>query len=186
MTKARYFPTECKKQSLLDGYAEVAISHDTKNGVRAIGYSGKRLRFDFHYVFRSENAASTYIEKWVAGLEAAQKNKQNKKETKRNFTHDFKVGDLLCSSWGYDQTNVDFFQVVEVVSGKSIKISEIQGECSEEIGFCTAYKKPIVDAFVGKVMLKRVNHLGYVRINDVCVASRYEKSKKGKMFSWYA
>lgn len=35
------------------------------------------------------------------------------------------IGDFFYSSWGYDQTNVDFFEVVSVsASGKTIKIQE--------------------------------------------------------------
>jgi hypothetical protein len=33
------------------------------------------------------------------------------------------VGDVLVSSWGYDQTNVDFYRVVSLTaSGKSVRI----------------------------------------------------------------
>lgn len=38
----------------------------------------------------------------------------------------FKVGDILYSSWGYDQTNIDFFQVVKATD-KSVWIREIEG-----------------------------------------------------------
>src|SRR5438552_359421 len=35
------------------------------------------------------------------------------------------VGDFFVSSWGYDQTNVDFYRVVEVSkSGKTVKVQE--------------------------------------------------------------
>jgi hypothetical protein len=34
-----------------------------------------------------------------------------------------KVGDYFVSSWGYDQTNVDFYKVV-AVTAKSIKVQE--------------------------------------------------------------
>lgn len=36
-----------------------------------------------------------------------------------------KVGDFFVSSWGYDQTNVDFYKVVGVTkSGKSVKVQQ--------------------------------------------------------------
>lgn len=35
------------------------------------------------------------------------------------------VGDFFVCSWGYDQTNVDFYKVIEVTpSGKSIKVQQ--------------------------------------------------------------
>lgn len=36
-----------------------------------------------------------------------------------------KVGDLFCASWGYDQTNLDFFQVVELVGTQSVRVREV-------------------------------------------------------------
>lgn len=36
-----------------------------------------------------------------------------------------KVGDFFVSSWGYDQTNVDFYRVVGLTpSGKSVKVQK--------------------------------------------------------------
>jgi len=49
------------------------------------------------------------------------------KAAREAFTNPYKVGDILHSSWGYDQTNVEFFQVVDV-RPTSIKISQIAGE----------------------------------------------------------
>ena len=36
-----------------------------------------------------------------------------------------KVGDLFYTSWGYDQTNNDFFQVVELVGKTSVRVREV-------------------------------------------------------------
>lgn len=40
-----------------------------------------------------------------------------------------KVGDFFVSSWGYDQTNVDFYEVVGITaSGKSIRVQPCRSE----------------------------------------------------------
>ena len=39
-----------------------------------------------------------------------------------------KVGDIFSASWGYDQTNVDFFQVVEIVGKCSVRIRQVHPE----------------------------------------------------------
>lgn len=36
-----------------------------------------------------------------------------------------KVGDLFTASWGYDQTNVDFFQVIALVGESSVRVREV-------------------------------------------------------------
>lgn len=39
--------------------------------------------------------------------------------------YNVKVGDLFCSSWGYDQTNIDFFQVVALVGSASVRVRQV-------------------------------------------------------------
>lgn len=43
-----------------------------------------------------------------------------------------KVGDLFCMSWGYEQTNVDFFQVVALAGASSVRVRGVQPEMIEE------------------------------------------------------
>lgn len=40
-------------------------------------------------------------------------------------THTLKKGDILVASWGYDQTNVNFFQVTKLVGKTMVAIREI-------------------------------------------------------------
>ena len=46
---------------------------------------------------------------------------KNKYKEERTNPHTLKVGDVLYCSWGYAQTNVDYFKVSEVI-GKRIII----------------------------------------------------------------
>ena len=36
-----------------------------------------------------------------------------------------KVGDLFYASWGYDQTNIDFFQVIKLVGETSVRVRQV-------------------------------------------------------------
>lgn len=36
------------------------------------------------------------------------------------------VGDVFTASWGYEQTNVDFFQVVSLVGSSSVRVREVR------------------------------------------------------------
>ena len=40
--------------------------------------------------------------------------------------HDLKIGDIIYNSWGWEQTNIDYFQVVGA-SGQTVSIRAIQG-----------------------------------------------------------
>lgn len=47
-----------------------------------------------------------------------------------------KVGDIFYSSWGYDQTNIDFYKVLEITkSGKSARIQMVGQKITRDAGF---------------------------------------------------
>lgn len=49
-----------------------------------------------------------------------------------------KVGDVFYCSWGYDQTNVDFYEVVGVTkSGKSVRVQACRSEMVDDNGPAT-------------------------------------------------
>lgn len=52
-----------------------------------------------------------------------------------------KVGDVWYSSWGYDQTNIDFYQITKV-SGQWVTLQKLIAESSPEEGCMTAKKWP--------------------------------------------
>jgi len=46
---------------------------------------------------------------------------RRKREERQNFKHSIQLGDIFYTSWGYDQTNVDFYKVVGVLA-KSVEV----------------------------------------------------------------
>lgn len=46
-------------------------------------------------------------------------------KAKKKNKYGVKVGDLFHASWGYEQTNNDFFQVVELVGATSVRVREV-------------------------------------------------------------
>jgi hypothetical protein len=66
---------------------------------------------------------------------------------RREYQHPYKEGDIFYTSWGYDQTNVDFYQVTEV-KGKMLLLREI---AEKDTGDDT-HVLPAKDHFVGGVI----------------------------------
>jgi len=87
------------------------------------------------------------------------------------------VGDVFVESWGYDQTNKDFYQVVEVTkSGKSVWLIAVESVVvphpSGDSHFTYEHVVPVKDAFktpkfvnesnrYGGRFLKKVTHSDY-------------------------
>jgi len=97
-----------------------------------------------------------------------------------------KVGDIFYNSWGYDQTNIDWYQVTALTkSGKSVKVRPIAGKI-KETGFMSGVSTPIKGKFKGPAVTKR---LGVSR-GEPYLPSKYGWTSlwdgKPKMQSWYA
>lgn len=57
-----------------------------------------------------------------------------KKEKSIERKHNVKVGDIFYTSWGYEQTNVNFFQVIELRGASSVVAREVHPALEEEEG----------------------------------------------------
>lgn len=68
--------------------------------------------------------------------------------------HDIKVGDVFVYSWGYDQTNIEFYQVTatnkKTVTIRKIKSADVENNYMMMTGKSTA----VLDSFVGEPMRK--------------------------------
>jgi hypothetical protein len=111
-----------------------------------------------NYRFRSVEAMENWFVKvWVAGQEKIQeaelKARAAKKMARENWVNPYQVGQVFYDSWGYEQTNIDFYQVIEV--GKmSVKIRKIGQVMSREAGFMCEYLMPAVNEFIGEAETK--------------------------------
>jgi hypothetical protein len=70
------------------------------------------------------------IDKACKGEKVTAKAPAKKAEKKNKFG--VKVGDYFSISWGYEQTNVDFFQVIALVGETSVRIREVNPPIIEE------------------------------------------------------
>jgi hypothetical protein len=72
------------------------------------------------------------------------------------MTTTIKTGDVFASSWGYNQTNVVFYQVVDLTpSGKSARVRKVaQDVVSEGDGW--EMVAPLMDDFVSDTFTKRI------------------------------
>ena len=64
------------------------------------------------------------------------------------------VGDIFVCSWGYDQTNIDYYKVLEV-KNKSVVISAI-GQDRNYTGHMQGECNPLPDVVIGEPKTKRI------------------------------
>lgn len=87
------------------------------------------------------------------------KEKAARRATLKASDH-FTVGDVLTNSWGYDQTNIDFYQVTHV-GARSIKIRAI-AQKGRETGFMQGICQPDRFNFTGPEQLKPLDERGTI------------------------
>lgn len=69
-------------------------------------------------------------------LDGKKTEKKEKKTKEKPFDFDVHVGDLFFTSWGWEQTNVDFFQVVALSGTKSVRVRHVSPEMVQENAVC--------------------------------------------------
>ena len=145
-------------------------------------------KVEFNYRYGSVARMFDHVEEFLAGVERAIQFKAERKAQRAAArvaaVESVKEGDLFVASWGWEQTNVDAYQVVAkkgaTVTLREVALRTIDG--SE--GFMCDRVVPVKDAFIGGEFKKRITGR-YINIDDVRSAGPAEE---GKDFyrSWYA
>lgn len=113
-------------------YLASGKAHDYRNDNLSKEQASALLEeFNTKNGYKKESARNESKPKKNATSKAPKESKPNK--------FGVKVGDIFHMSWGYDQTNNDFFQVVELVGESSVRIREVGlNLISEKCGFMCA------------------------------------------------
>ena len=99
----------------------VVYTNNDNGKFSAICFAGKAVNPTWYYLFRSEEAMLAQVAKTVNNR-IARAAEVAKYKAERLAPTNLKEGDILYCSWGYDQTQVDFYKVKEVVGNNRIKI----------------------------------------------------------------
>lgn len=149
------------------------------------------------FYYHTDEKASEAIVKYKTRIALIHSNiasdKAQKAEIKANFQNPFVIGDILSSSWGYEQTNVDFYQVKEV-KGKFVTVQKIAGEMVEYNRGDSGRIKPLKDQFTTEAPFKKlVSFSGkdttikgnyYLNLTSYSSASIYTHGENGQFCSW--
>lgn len=137
----------------------------------AIVFQGRAQKPLWYHSFRDEMSRERYLKGTIDSNKASLSRKQERQDAKKNFQHGIKVGDIFYSSWGYDQTNVDWYEVVSAPEGtKMVIVREIGGHAvSSSSGSDKVV--PVPGHFVGPPLRKIPQYGGpggkaYLKVTD--------------------
>ena len=149
----------------------------------------------FNYRFNSLERMQEWLGKDLnRRLEIKAFDDQRKLDRKKALeVNPFQVGQILYDSWGYEQTNIDFYQVIEV-KNKSVVLQPIKGQMMPSEGYSSmaGMTAPVANSFYGDPILKKVNawvsetSTRYYLKSEYGSMSVYENGDRGVYCSWYA
>lgn len=159
------------------------------NEYSAAGFSGKKDKADFYFRFGNKERFDQYVEKYInnlkSNIESKLKYKEGKKINAKAIYDKINVGDIIYTSWGYDQTNIDFYQITGKFGSNSLKVRELDDKDvtkdNNGISPMAGYKIPIKDKFTG--VEKTIRVMGYLKIDNHVA---YIWDGRPLYYSWYA
>lgn len=142
---------------------------DTGRGLSAYGFIGTATKAAWAYSFGSMRTLGEYADKWAQGVAATVAAKAERAAERASFRHTLVVGDVLVSVWGYDQTNVDYYQVTALIGSTMVEVREIASQ-SESSGDMTGESVPAPGNFIGKPIRARAQQGNRVRVRSCATA----------------
>jgi hypothetical protein len=141
---------------------------------------------------RDQKALTTYND-LKAKIYRDVKAKEESKKAKENFDLQSLVGKVFYNSWGYDQTNVDFYQVLGVTKAMVILRAVYMETVPDSGGMMCDRVRPIENSFIGnefkkpiKVQITDGTSTVYIPFGNRHSLSEYKNGEHGTYRSWYA
>jgi hypothetical protein len=140
--RSSYIPKgpNVSKIALKDGSATVYLYTYPTGRLLAIGFRGTAAKPAFHYTYRTEEQRTQAVQQFLASARLSSERKAKVRAEKSAWVNPLRVGDVLYTSWGYDQTNVDFYAVTRV-SGRRVYVRPIAADY-EATGFMSGRTWP--------------------------------------------
>lgn len=166
----------------------IDVFYKTDVAITAMIYHGRKNKPSWHHRFKTIEEMMLSIDKAIKSQYDLNviKEKQiiEKRVLAEKHRENVQVGDIFHTSWGYDETHVEFFQVLEKVSKSKVKIQQVQSIRISE-GYNTAQVKAQPFDFIGEPKICTVNAYGSISKADQYGNSAYVGTKhQAHYISW--
>lgn len=141
---------------------EVFMNVDKTCVMAFVGRAAKPSRY---YRYRNAESAAAATGEWVKSLQDSHAKKVEARQARKEATNPHGVGAVLSCSWGYEQTNVDYYEVVKTVGKSTVEIRPIAREImatGSDQGQCI----PVPGVYTGEAVRRRVDQYGCARLDS--------------------
>ena len=160
-----YYPEGATERSDPDSDAFV-YTYEPMTGVpHALGFHGRAQKPDWHHHFRSDEERERRIANFFAARRRLLAFKAEQRRQRVEAERGLEVGDVLCASWGWEQTNVDFYEVTGLVARRTIEYRPI-AQTKRSTGFMCGKCRPNPGSYVGTSTYRARASEGAIRIRS--------------------
>ena len=107
----RWFPKGAMAINHPDGLGVAFVAEWKQPGsFQVVAYAGTAGKPSFNFIYKTRELAEKKVSEFFTNLLAHKIHIAERREV-LNKPHSLKVGDVITNSWGYDQTNVDCYQI---------------------------------------------------------------------------
>jgi|GEM_PF-2142574 len=184
-----YIPSNGIKETYEDVKCDV-YKYETIGSPCVSIFSGKRVKPVVLYRFETEEKRSIFIEKFIQKerifWEKREEEKRILKDKELKEISELKVGDIFVSSWGWEQTNIDAYQLIEL-KNKTGTFREIALKSLSQTSWGSDICAPIKDDFLeNSKPFKKILKGNYIRLSSFQHARKIVDKDRTFHRSWYA
>lgn len=182
LTRDFYIPKVAgtQKVKLIDSQAVVYI-YERAGTPFAVGFRSDRVQKpDFQYRWNDGpkqtafEKREAFVKRFFENIKEREASKVERRQKRKDADRGLNVGDIIYCSWGYDQTNIDFYQVVGLKGKYTVRLRKIGKVVTESKGWMSDMVVAQKDNFVSDEILNRRARNGSVRVDSVRYGSKWD------------
>lgn len=151
-------------ESHLDGKIKVVRYAPKGEYLVCVIFKNKSAKPISHYRYNTEEQLQSAIDRAIDNVKKSESAKAQRKQKdaieKEKLISSTKVGDIFYTSWGYDQTNVDFYQIVGIPSKSTVEYVSIGSKTVKDTGYCSSIVSPDISIASTDVKKGRIGRWG--------------------------
>lgn len=114
-----------------------------------IAFVAKQTKPIWHHIFHSDASRQKMIVDLLSDRRARAARKADESAKRKSFVPNIALGTVFSTSWGYDQTNVEFFEVVGHYGKKGVQVRPVSSRVVSADGGCN-YVMPNIGSYCGE------------------------------------
>lgn len=150
----------------------VAAIYEMAGKVYACMFHGKGRKPAAHYCYRNADRRAEAVAEFFANVHHWEAAVVTRRAARKSAPLGVEVGDVLLSSWGYEQTNIDYYEVTAIIGSRMVEIRPI-GQETVETGYMQGKCVPVPGLYIGEPMRKAAKD-GAVKIASYASAYKVE------------